>query len=103
MASSIGKLGAAAASMPRKAELNSPRRHVRCDASSKPPESSYSIASAARSLAPNHQGRALALGMTLALEELDASVQNVRAAADPEHGEIRLAFLRTLGVRWSRN
>jgi DNA-binding transcriptional LysR family regulator len=51
-----------------------------------------------RSLAPNHQGRTLALGIARALEELDAGVREVREAADPERGEIRLAFLHTLGI-----
>ena len=51
-----------------------------------------------RSVAPNHYGRALARRVARALEELDAGVQDVRAAADPEHGEIRLAFLHTLGI-----
>ena len=51
-----------------------------------------------RSLAPNHQGRTLARGVARALAEFDASMQNVREVADPEHGEIRLAFLNTLGI-----
>jgi LysR family transcriptional activator of glutamate synthase operon len=51
-----------------------------------------------RSLAPNYQGRMLALGIARAIEEIDARVQDVRESADPEHGVIRLAFLHTLGI-----
>jgi DNA-binding transcriptional LysR family regulator len=51
-----------------------------------------------RSLAPNYQGRALAVGVARALGELDAAVAGVRESADPEHGSIRLAFLHTLGI-----
>src|SRR5262245_52915631 len=52
-----------------------------------------------RSLAPNEHGRALAEHARRALTELDTGISAVRRAADPEAGEIRLAFLHTLGVR----
>lgn len=51
-----------------------------------------------RSLEPNEQGRALAARVARALEELDAGVRDVRQGADPERGEVRLAFLHTLGT-----
>jgi LysR family transcriptional regulator, transcription activator of glutamate synthase operon len=50
-----------------------------------------------RSLAPNESGRSLASRVTRALDELDAGVEDVREAGDPERGEVRLAFLHTLG------
>src|SRR5262245_20335268 len=51
-----------------------------------------------RSLAPNEHGRALAEHVRRALAELETGVGAVRRAADPEAGEVRLAFLHTLGV-----
>lgn len=51
-----------------------------------------------RSLAPNQHGRALAEHVRRALDELEAGRDAVRRAADPEAGEVRLAFLHTLGT-----
>jgi LysR family transcriptional activator of glutamate synthase operon len=51
-----------------------------------------------RALEPNAQGRAYAEHVRRALEELDAGHDAVRRAADPESGEVRLAFLHTLGT-----
>ncbi len=51
-----------------------------------------------RSLAPNESGRALAARVARALGELDAGVEDVREAGDPERGEVRLAFLPTFGT-----
>jgi LysR family transcriptional regulator, transcription activator of glutamate synthase operon len=52
-----------------------------------------------RSLVPNEHGRALAEHVRRALTEIQTGIGVVRRAADPEAGEIRLAFLHTLGVR----
>jgi DNA-binding transcriptional LysR family regulator len=51
-----------------------------------------------RSLTPNVHGLALAEHIRRALDEIDGGSDAVRRAADPETGEIRLAFLHTLGV-----
>ncbi|HLJ02829.1 MAG TPA: LysR family transcriptional regulator [Solirubrobacteraceae bacterium] len=51
-----------------------------------------------RSLEPNPRGRALADRVERALEELDAGVLDLREGGDPERGEVRLAFLHTLGT-----
>src|SRR5215475_8379096 len=51
-----------------------------------------------RSLAPNESGRALAARVARALDELDAGVEEVREAGDPERGEVRIAFMNTLGT-----
>jgi LysR family transcriptional regulator, transcription activator of glutamate synthase operon len=51
-----------------------------------------------RTLAPNEHGRALAVRVGRALAELDDGIESVRVAVDPERGEIRLAFLHTLGT-----
>jgi LysR family transcriptional activator of glutamate synthase operon len=51
-----------------------------------------------RSLAPNEHGRLLANHVRRALDELDTGRAAARRAADPETGEIRLAFLHTLGT-----
>jgi LysR family transcriptional regulator, transcription activator of glutamate synthase operon len=51
-----------------------------------------------RSVAPNDFGRALSLHVSRALEELDAGVEEAREIGDPTRGEIRLAFLHTLGT-----
>jgi DNA-binding transcriptional LysR family regulator len=51
-----------------------------------------------RSVAPNEFGRALAARVSRALDELDTGLEDVREAGDPERGEVRLAFLHTLGT-----
>ena len=51
-----------------------------------------------RSLEPNAQGLRLAEHVRRALDELDAGTAAVHRAADPEVGEVRLAFLHTLGT-----
>ncbi|HET8980867.1 MAG TPA: LysR substrate-binding domain-containing protein, partial [Solirubrobacteraceae bacterium] len=51
-----------------------------------------------RSLEPNELGRSLATRVARALAELDDGVAAVRQAADPEQGEVRLAFLHTFGT-----
>jgi LysR family transcriptional regulator, transcription activator of glutamate synthase operon len=51
-----------------------------------------------RSLEPNAHGRLLAAHVTRALAELDDGTEAVRQAADPERGEVRLAFLHTFGT-----
>jgi DNA-binding transcriptional LysR family regulator len=51
-----------------------------------------------RSLVPNEHGQALAEHVRRALVELETGISSVRRAADPEAGEIRLAFLHTLGA-----
>lgn len=53
---------------------------------------------ARRSLEPNEHGRTLAAHARRALTELDTGLQSVRAAGDVEQGEVRLAFLHTLGT-----
>jgi len=51
-----------------------------------------------RSLTPNEYGRMLAARVATSLDELDGGLQDVRDAGDPEHGEVRLGFLHTLGT-----
>jgi DNA-binding transcriptional LysR family regulator len=51
-----------------------------------------------RSLTPNEHGRLLAEHVRRGLDALDAGRDAVQRAADPETGEIRLAFLHTLGT-----
>src|SRR3954462_14197165 len=51
-----------------------------------------------RSLLPNEHGMLLADHVRRALEELDTGRSAVRRAADRELGEVRLAFLHTLGT-----
>ena len=51
-----------------------------------------------RSLVPNEHGCVLAEHVRRALAEIETGTSVVRRAADPEAGEIRLAFLHTLGV-----
>lgn len=51
-----------------------------------------------RSLAPNEYGRMLAARVARALDELDGGIRDVRDAGDPERGEVRLAFLHTIGT-----
>lgn len=51
-----------------------------------------------RSLVPNEHGRELAGRVRRALAELDDGVAAVRQAGDAERGEVRLAFLHTLGT-----
>ncbi len=51
-----------------------------------------------RSVAPNEFGHALAVSVSRALDELDTGLEDVREAGNPERGEIRLAFLHTLGT-----
>jgi DNA-binding transcriptional LysR family regulator len=50
-----------------------------------------------RVLVLNHHGRRYLPHVRRALEELDAGAAAVAEAADPEHGELRLWFLHTLG------
>lgn len=51
-----------------------------------------------RSLEPNAHGRLLAAHVTRALAELDDGIEAVRQAADPDYGDVRLAFLHTFGT-----
>jgi LysR family transcriptional activator of glutamate synthase operon len=51
-----------------------------------------------RSLVPNEHGCVLAEHVRRALAEIETGISVVRRAVDPEAGEIRLAFLHTLGV-----
>lgn len=51
-----------------------------------------------RALEPNAHGRLLAGHLRRALAEIDAGTEAVREAAHPEAGEVRLAFLHTLGT-----
>lgn len=51
-----------------------------------------------RSVAPNEFGHALAASVSRALDELDTGLDDVREAGDPERGEIRIAFIHTLGT-----